>query len=152
MRVICAATQACKRSRTYRIPLGTISADWEADWLLQGGLAPRLEDLSSNCCSATVRCGTGGSDALRRYEAAGGVRAARPERREQTWKPELPTFLPRSLDGDAACLSSGTGRDDVSINTFIYLIIYFYSQDLEGCGCRWLRVEGRWRWRMHDVT
>lgn len=29
MRVICAATQACKRNRTYRIPLGTISADWE---------------------------------------------------------------------------------------------------------------------------
>lgn len=130
MRVIC-TTHACMHAINesnifYILHTGFLSAPSQ---LIGSGPTPRLETLSSAAirllqCDCSV-WGTSGSDALCRYEAAGRVRAAPAERRAQTAKPELPTSLPRRLDGDGARLSNGTGRDDIYNNTFSPPFVFF---------------------------
>lgn len=158
MRVLCAATSSMQKETE---PTGFL---WAPSQLTGGRLTPsgRTGSSAGGSVVRLLQCDCSLWD--RRLWCSAQVwsswrrpsRSAREERRggSRHGSPNCPLFHPEAWMEDAACLSSGTGRDDVSISTFIYLLIYLFLQSWPG-GLR-LQVifasRGRWRWRMHDVT
>lgn len=155
MRVICAATQACmQKYKTYRIPVGTISADEErtdsfrADWLLGWRI---FRQLRSDCCSATVLCGEPGAlmlcAGMKQLEASEPLRQRGGSRQESL---NCPLFHPEGwMEMERVCQLELGGM------TFKLTFFYYYfftAMTWGGCGSRWFRIEGMWSWEMHYVT
>lgn len=148
MRVLCAATSSMQKETE---PTGFL---WAPSQLTGSRLTPsgRTGSSAGGSVVRLLQCDCWLWD--RRLWCSAQVwsswrrpsRSAREERRggSRHGSPNCPLFHPEAWMEDAACLSSGTGRDDVSISTFIYLLIifFFYSHDLEGCGCRWFSRRG----------